>query len=445
MKLKRFLGLALLLLAAFGARTPVRAQEDAPLVMEMTLDAPIAPAAQQYLHRALQIAERRDAELLVLRLNTPGGSISAMTDMVQELRASRVPVVVYISPRGAMAASAGSILTLAGHAAAMAPETIIGAASPVGGQGEDLGDTLKAKETEALKATVRTLAARRGEDAVALAEEMVENARALSAAEALDAGIVDFIAEDTDDLLRQLDGFTVLMPGGETRTLHTQNAAQEEIPISFIEALLQMLTDPNIVFLLLTIGVQALFIELSHPGGWVAGFIGVVSLALATYGLGILPVNWFGLIFLLLAFGLFVLDLKAPTHGALTTAGIASFVLGALVLFNSPGTPQFERVSVPLVVIVAILTGLMFAVILAYAIRALHAPIRTGEESLLGSKGIAKTDIAPSGMAYAAGELWSAELADGAEPIQKGERILVVDVEGIHLKVKKAPPRDDAA
>jgi len=445
MKRQRLGILLLLLLPLLAALTgTVRAKDDAPFAMKMTLDAPIAPAARQYLHRAIELAERRDAEFLILQLNTPGGSISAMNDMVQEIRMSRVPIVVYVAPRGAMAASAGSILVLAGHAAAMAPETIIGAAAPVGAQGEDLGETLKTKETEALKASVRALAARRGEKAVALAEDMVEDARALSATEALDAGVVDFIAEDDEDLLRQLEGFPVLMASGETRTLHTHGIVIEDIPLSFIESLLQILTDPNIVFLLLTIGVQALFIELSHPGGWVAGFIGIVSLALAAYGLGVLPVNWFRMVFLLLAFGLFVLDVKAPTHGALTLAGIASFIVGALTLFNSPGTPQFERVSVWLVAAVALLTGLMFATILAFAARALHAPLRSGADSLVGSVGIAKTDIAPSGMARAAGELWSAELADGAEPISKGERIRVVAVEGVHLKVEKAP-RDASA
>ncbi|NOY99295.1 MAG: nodulation protein NfeD [Chloroflexi bacterium] len=415
---------------------PVSAQSDAPLTLVMTIDGPIAPAMQQYLHRAIQVAEQRQAEILVLQLNTPGGSIDTMNNMIQEMRASRVPIVVYVAPRGAMAGSAGTIITLAGHAAAMAPETAIGAASPVGPEGEDLGKTLQAKVAEITKATIRSLAERRGPEAVKLAEETIDKARAVSANEALEAGLIDFVANDLDDLLRQLDGFQVELADGP-RTLHTANARVDDLPLTFIEQLLKMLTDPNIVFLLLTIGVQAVFIELSQPGGWVSGFIGIVCLALATYGLGILPVNWFGLLFMAISFVLFVLDVKAPTHGALTAAGIGSFIVGALVLFNSPGTPQFERVSVPLVIMVGILTGLMFAAILSFALRALRAPVRTGRTSLIGNTGTAQSALDPSGTVRAGSELWSAELAEGAEAIQKGERIEVVAVEGLRLKVRK--------
>jgi membrane-bound serine protease (ClpP class) len=268
----------------------------------------------------------------------------------------------------------------------MAPETIIGAASPVGGQGEDLGETIRAKEIEALKATVRTLGERRSEEAIELAESAIEEARAASASEAESAGLVDFIASDLDDLLNKLDGFEVFI-NGETRTLETANATTEFVQASFIEQLLGMLTNPNIVFLLITIGAQAIFIELGSPGGWVAGFIGVVCLALAGFGLGWLPVNWFGIIFLVTSFALFILDIKAPTHGALTAAGIATFIVGALVLFNSPGTPQFFQVSVPLVILVGLLLGAMFSVVVGFGIRALKGPIRAGRESLVGKTG----------------------------------------------------------
>jgi membrane-bound serine protease (ClpP class) len=198
-----------------------------------------------------------------------------------------------------------------------------------------------------------------------------------------------------------------------------------------------MLTDPNIVFLLIAIGTQAIFIELGSPGGWVAGFIGVVALALATYGMGILPVNYFGIIFIIISFVLFILDVKAPTHGALTAAGIGSFVVGALVLFNSAGTPEFARVSVPLVITVALLIAAMFTAILSFALRALKAPIRTGQESVVGKTGFAKTDFAPDGTVRVGSELWSAEKANSTEAISKGERIEVVEVEGLRLKVKK--------
>ena len=435
MKRIRLLFLLLLAVTLLAIR-PVQAQGDQPLALVLTADGPIAPAMQEYIQRGLGIAERRGAEVVIIQLNTPGGSIDTMNQIVQAIRASSVPVVVYVSPRGAWAGSAGTIITLAGHADAMAPETAIGAASPVGSQGENLNTTEQAKVTEILKATVRSLAERRGPDAVALAEATIENAKAVSATEALDAHLIDFVASDTSDLLRQLDGFQVEMISG-ARTLHTAGAAAENVPTSFIEQLLLMLTDPNIVFVLLNIGVTALFIELSSPGGWIAGFVGVVCLALAVYGLGILPVNWFGLIFLAIAFVLFVLDIKAPTHGALTAAGIASFIIGALVLFNSPGTPQFQRVSVPLVVLSGLFTGAIFAVILSFALRAQRAPVRTGTGMLVGRTGSAKSLIDPHGQVQLDSELWSAELAEGEKRIKKGEPVEVVQVDGLRLKVRK--------
>jgi membrane-bound serine protease (ClpP class) len=212
---------------------------------------------------------------------------------------------------------------------------------------------------------------------------------------------------------------------------------QQNLAMSFIEQLLQLLIDPNIVFLLLALGVQALLIELTHPGAWVPAFVGVTSLALAAYGLGILPVNWFGLAFIIMAFVLFIVDIKTPTHGALTVAGVASFIIGALVLFNSPGTPRFQRVSIPLVIFVGVFIGLIFAVILGYALRAQGRPVITGQESLRGKTGIATTDLAPAGQVRAAGELWTAELAAGSGKIRRGDRVEIVEVKGLILQVKK--------
>lgn len=425
----------LALLAA--AQQAGRAQEGQPLAVVLTAEGPLTPALLSYLERGIQSAESRRAEVLILQLNTPGGSIDLMNQMVQAIRASHVPVVVYVAPRGAMAGSAGTVITLAGHVAAMAPETAIGAASPVGPQGEDLGETIAAKEKNILKATVRSLAEGRNPQAIQLAEETIETAQAASSTEALEIGLVDFVASDLNDLLQQLDGFSVEIAGGE-RTLRTAGAAVTSLELSLIEQLLGTLTNPNIVFLLLTIGVQAILIEISSPGGWVAGFIGVVCLALATYGLGILPVNWFGLVFLATAFVLFVLDIKAPTHGALTAAGVASLILGALVLFNSPGTPDFQRVSVPLVVSVSLITAAIFLGILTFALRSLRIPIRAGQESLAGRLGTVRSSIAPIGTVQVAGELWTAELADGEEPIPAGTRVQVVRVAGIHLVVRRA-------
>ena len=415
---------------------PFHAAAAAPVALVMTMSGTISPATQEYLKRGIQTAAQEGAQVLILQLNTPGGDIGSMTTMAVEIRASTVPVVVYVSPSGALAASAGSVITLSAHAAAMAPETIIGAASPVGSGGQDLGTTEQAKVSNAMIALVTTYTERRGPEAVALAKDMIQNAKAVSNTEALNAHLVDFIASNVPDLLKQLDGFTVQMADGP-RTLHTTDTLPQALPFSFIEQLLQFLIDPNIVFLLLAIGVQALLIELTHPGAWVPAFFGVVCLSLAAYGLGFLPVNWFGLIFVVTAFVLFIVDIKAPTHGALTIAGVASFIIGALVLFNSPGTPKFQQVSLPLVIFVGVFIGAIFAVILGYALRAQRRPVITGQEILAGRSGFATMDIDPTGQVQTGSELWSAELADGSAKINKGDKIEVVRAEGLRLKVKK--------
>jgi membrane-bound serine protease (ClpP class) len=336
-----------------------------------------------------------------------------------------------------MAGSAGTLITLAGHASAMAPETIIGAASPVDQSGQDLSQTEQAKLKNALEATAETLTARRSPQAVELARQTIESAKAVSAQQALNVGLVDFIAADLNDLLRQLDGFKVETVDGE-RTLHTANAAVTPVNMSFIEQLLSILTDPNVVLILLNVGVIAILIELSSPGGWVAGAIGVVCLALATYGLGILPVNWFGAVFLILALVLFVLDIKAPTHGALTMAGVLSMIVSGLVLFNSPGVPRFQRVSVPLVVFLSALTGGLFLAVVIYALRAQNIPVRMGPEAMLGQIGTASSDLSPRGSVRLRGERWLAELVEGEEPLPQGARVEVVRLVGNRLIVRKA-------
>ncbi len=263
----------------------VHAQADGSQMLVLTADGPITPAMAQYLSRGIKIAERQGAEAVIFQLNTPGGSVDTMTEMEQMILASKVPVIVYVAPAGAMAASAGTIITLAGHASSMAPQTMIGAASPVGGQGEDLDTTEEAKVKNATAAAARSLTERRGPTAVALAEDTIKNAAAVSASEALQAGLIDFISVDLNQLRSQLDGFTVSV-AGQPVTLHTADAIFVPINISIIEQALLIVTDPNIVFLLITIGVQALIFEITSPGGWVAGFIGVVCTGISHLWLG---------------------------------------------------------------------------------------------------------------------------------------------------------------
>ena len=431
------IGRTLLVLGViFAGAVAAQAQANQPLILVLEATGPITPPMAEYVGRGVQLAESRGAEALLITLDTPGGDTRSLSNIIQIMRASRVPIIVYVAPNGAMAGSAGALVTMAAHAAAMAPEAVIGASSVVGSGGAELDPTIKAKETEILKASVRPLVERRGAAATQLAQDMIDHAKAASASEALDAKLIDWIASSQADLLRQMDGFTVTMPDGP-KTLRTGGAVAEPVQMSLIEQLLLIVTDPNIVFILLSLGVLALQVELTHPGTWIPGFIGVTCLALAIYGLGVLPVNWFGLVFIVTAFVLFVLDIKAPTHGALTAAGVASFIVGALVLFNSPGVPQFERVSVPLVIGVGVGIGLMFTGILAFALRAQRLPIQMGKETVLGKIGIARSAVGLSGQVQVESELWTAEAEQGSTAISKGDRVEVVEVRGVHLKVRK--------
>ena len=406
-------------------------------VVVLKFEGALNPVWQTYLERGIEQAQSLKADLIVIELNTPGGAITTMNALVTQMLASPVPILVYVYPQGAWAASAGTVLTLAGHLSAMAPGSAIGAASPVSGSGESLTTTEELKQKQILMAQARSLAQRRGAEAVALAEATIETAKAASTDEALKAGLVDFIAVDLPDLMQQVHGAQVNV-NGETMQVSTQAPAYYEVKTTPIEDALAALTNANIVFLLLSIGVQAILIELSSPGGWVAGFLGVIFLALATFGMGLLSVNWFGLVFVVTAFVLFILDIKAPTHGALTVAGTGSFIAGALVLFNSATVPSGMRVSVPLVIFMGVLMGASFFAVVLIAVRAMRTPVVTGRESLAGKAGYAVSDIDPTGIVQVAGERWSAVLADGAEAVRKNEPVVVVEVRGVRLVVKKS-------
>ncbi|MEJ5202069.1 MAG: ATP-dependent Clp protease proteolytic subunit, partial [Anaerolineales bacterium] len=248
--------LAVVLLALQGVTT-IRAQGTAPLAITLIAEGPVTPVMAGYIERGLQIARDQKADIVILQLNTPGGSIDVMERIVAAIRNSPIPIVVYVSPRNAMAGSAGTIITLAGHVAAMAPETTIGAASPVGSQGEDIGETMESKVKEMLKASVRTLTKNRSPEAIKLAEETIEKARAVTADEALEIGLIDLIAADVPDLLNQLDGRKVIVLGEEV-ALKTRGAVERTVQNTLIEQVLQLLVNPNLVFLLLSIGVQAI-------------------------------------------------------------------------------------------------------------------------------------------------------------------------------------------
>ncbi|MFW6070031.1 MAG: NfeD family protein [bacterium] len=431
-------GLVLALLLALPL-SGVTAQQSGD-VLQLTAEGPVTPAMLSYLERGIGEAEQRGVPALVV-LDTPGGGVETTQEIVRLFRNAGVPVIIYVAPSGAQAASAGSIVTLAAHAAGMAPETVIGAASPVGGEGQDIGETMYRKVVEDLKATVRGLAERRGTEAVTLAEEMIEDARAVNADEALDAGLIDSVAPDVASLLDELDGLTVTVQQEEW-TLETAGAQTVPYEMNSIEAALHALSNPLLLSILLPLGMTSILIELRSPGGWVAGFIGVLSLGLAFYGLGQLPVNWLGLGLIAVAFVLFMLEVNSPGVGALAIAGSGSMLAGLLVLFNSPGSPEFVRISLPAAVAVTVTTSAIFLLIIAMALRAQRRPASTGKEGLVGKIGRVRKTLVPApagslkyvGSVLVHGEIWRAE-AD--EAIETDEEVVVVGVQGFTLKVEK--------
>jgi membrane-bound serine protease (ClpP class) len=394
-----------------------------------------------YFERGIDTAEEEGAQAVLIVLDTPGGSVETTQEIIQLFRNAAVPVIVYVGPSGAQAASAGSLITMAAHAAGMAPDTVIGAASPVGGEGQDIGDTLYRKLVEDLTAQARSLTERRGEEAVELAEAMIVEAEAVHAFEAQESGLIDAIAGDVPTLLQELDGLEVMV--AESRVaMNTSDAPQTTFAMNVIEEILHALSNPLLIGILLSIGVPAILIELKSPGGWVAGFVGVLSLGLAFYGLGQLPVNWFGLGLVGLAFILFLLEIKAPGVGALAFVGAATLLGGLLVLFNSPGSPEFARISIPSAVAITVFTSAFFLFIVTMAVRAQRRQPLTGREGLVGERGHVRKSLVPApsgafvytGSVMVHGELWQAE---ANEAIDKNEEVVVTGMDGFTLQVTK--------
>lgn len=431
-KIRHLAILTLFVMLLIGAR--VALAQTGPEVVVIDVEGPVTPVMLSYIERAIVEADLRNAEALIIRLNTPGGSVDLTRQIIQAIIISDVPVVVYVWPPGGFAASAGTFITLAGHAAAMSPNTSIGAASPVNQQGGDVDETLRAKVENILIADIKGLADHRGEEALQWAEEAITEAKAASAEEALEIGVVDFIADDLEELLAQLDGFSVTL-GDETVTLSTGQARIFSLEPTTLEQVLRLLTNPTIALFLISIGGLAVTYELIYPGGYMSGVIGVICMLVGLYGIGQLPVNYAGLALLLLSFILFGAELFTTTFGALTAAGIASFIVGALILFN---TSEFAY-DLPLASIIGIpiVLGAVFAFGLGKAVVAMRRPAVTGQEGLLGAIGTVKVELNPRGTVLVWGERWQAASETG-QTIAVGERVEVTQVDGFRLKVRRA-------
>lgn len=423
--------LSLVVISLVLPLVPVQGQEeDLEFAYILDADGPVTPSMQSYIDRGIDQAEADGVEVVVIRLDTPGGSVDITQEIIQRIVSARVPIVVYVAPSGAHAASAGTFITLAAHVAAMAPGTSIGAASPVDMGGQALTDTMKSKVTNILVADIEGLARHRGEEALEWARAAVEDAEAASAQKALKLGVIDYIAPDLETLLIDMDGREVELPSG-TVTLHTAEAIPRELSMTFIENFLHVITNPNIAFILMIIGINGILFELSSPGGFVAGLVGVICLLLAFYAFGTLPVNYTGFMFIALAFILFVADIKAATHGVLSAIGVVTLVFGAFVLFSSPAF----AVSRVLIGSVALCTGSFFAFVVTKAIRIQSRQSVTGREALIGTVAEARTDLNPEGRVFLSGEYWDAVTQSG--PVNRGELVRVIKKDGLRLTVEK--------
>ncbi len=390
----------------------------------------INPVASEYIARSIQSASETKAEALVIQLDTPGGLDTSMRSIVKDIIASTVPVVVYVSPSGARAASAGVFITLAAHVAAMAPGTNIGAAHPVS-MGDKMDKVMSEKATNDAAAYIRSIAEQRGRN-VKWAEDAVRKSVSATETEAAKNNIVDLISRDLTTLLSDIDGRKVKTLYGE-RVLRTRDAKIIRHEMGLRHKILNMISDPNIAYILMLLGFYGLFFELTNPGTVFPGVLGSICLILAFYAFQTLPVNYAGVLLILLGIILFILEVKVTSHGVLTVGGIISIVLGSLMLFES--SSPFFRLSLAVILPAAGVSALFFGVTIRLAYKAYRRKPVTGAEGLVGLEGIAKTDITPEGGTVVVhGEFWSA-YAD--EDVRKDEKVVVENVKGLRVKIRR--------
>ncbi|HLX58357.1 MAG TPA: nodulation protein NfeD [Ktedonobacteraceae bacterium] len=402
----------------------------------MTLNSDISPASLNYLTSAISSAERDGAAALVIEINTPGGDLTSMESMkVAELN-STVPIIAYVSPSGAWAASAGAFVTLAAQVAVMAPGTTIGASSPVTSTGGDIGVTEKAKIESVLISDMTNIQNRYGRD-VTDALKMITNATAYTDQQASENGIIDLQSASLSNLLSQVNGRQVILNSGPV-TLHTSGVSLQVIGASSFDTLYSLLLDPNVIFLLFILAVIGLFVEISHPGMILPGVVGGISLILFLFGAGSIAPNWAGLALMALAFVLLVLDVKLTTHGVLTVGAIASLIFGALLFFNSGGPYQGTQVNTTLVYAMAGLVGLLGLYIVTVVVRMRRQRVTTGTEGMIGALATATTPLLPGGRVNYEGENWAAVLDDAGMSVDPGSEVRIVSVEGLRLHVTPA-------
>jgi membrane-bound serine protease (ClpP class) len=404
-----------------------------PPIYLLKIDGAITPPMSKYIIRVIDEAIANKAQAVIMEMDTPGGLDKSMREIIQKELSSYIPIIVFVSPPGARAASAGAYIAMAADIVAMAPGTNIGAATPVqlGGMPEgETSTTMEKKIVNDAAAFMQSLAQKKGRN-VQWAEDAVRKARSSSAEEALKLGVIDLIANDLQDLLNKLDGRQVIK-NGEKFILKTKGAPISKQNMNWRERLLLLLTDPNFAYLLLLLATYGIIFELSNPGAILPGVVGAIALILALYSLAILPINWAGLALMVLGIGFLLAEVKAPTHGLLGVGGAISFLIGSIMLFENVG---YRKISLGLILSMTILTTLFFLFVVAAGIKAQFRAKAVGRETIVGKIAEARSDLNPNGLVFLEGELWRAESTEGF--IEKGSKVRVVAMRGLTLQVKK--------
>ena len=427
------LRVSLITLLALAAISPGMAARPAPVSL-LYIDGQIDPVTADYLSEGIRNAER-DAQAVLIQMDTPGGLLSSTQKIIRAIFASKVPVIVYVSPDGAMAASAGALITMVAHKAAMAPVSNIGSATPVAispsGEVEKLNESMERKIVNDLAAKARSIAKERGRN-VQWAEKAVREASNLTSKEALKQNVIDYVATSIPDLMRQLNGARVKVAGGKIMTLRTTGAPIEEHPMGSWDMFLHYLSNPMVVLFLTLAATYGLIYELANPGSIFPGVVGAISIVLLLYSYSVLPVNVAGFVFIALAVAMFVIDLFTPTHGVLTVGGAISLFFGLMMLFRAS---EGFMVPIWLLGFVTLLTAAFFAFVIGLGIRAMKNPYVSGREGVVWQVGEARTDLNPTGKIFVDGSLWSATSLEGDIP--KGEMVDVIEMHGLKLKVRR--------
>ena len=404
-------------------------------VISIKIDRTINPSSAAFIKDGIKKAENENAECLLIHLNTPGGLLRSTRIIVSEMLESNVPVVVFVSPAGAHAGSAGVFITLAAHIAAMAPGTNIGAAHPVSMQ-STMDSTMSEKATNDAAAFIRSIAARRNRN-MQWAENAVRRSYSYAATEALEDSVIDMIASNETELLSRIDGKSIAVQNG-SKILHTKGAKIEKHEMGFMEKFLDVISDPNITYILFLLGLYGLLFELYSPGAIFPGIIGVISLVLAFYSMNTLPINYAGLALIIFAIILFLLEIKIVSHGLLAIGGAISLLLGSLMLIRPASPWEFVRISRTVIIVATIFSVLFFMFIIGMGLKAQRRPGITGLEGLIGGIGEVTQTLSPGGFILVHGETWNAESIEGH--IVKGTKVRVKEKRGPTLFVEPVIP-----